>query len=101
MMRQLQAMANEKGISVVGLAPMHTSKDELIKNGIEAITIAQFLIGSTTYAENTLFIMDEASMVGNRDYAGVQQKIIDFQARVCSQAISHKCNPQAVGSLMN
>lgn len=81
MMRQLQTMANEKGMQVVGLAPMHTSKDELIANGINAITIAQFLTDDTPYSEKTQFIIDESSMVGNRDYLSVQQKIISFNAR--------------------
>lgn len=81
MMRQLQIMANEKEFSVIGLAPMHTSKDELIANGIKAMTIAQFLTDNTHYSENTLFIIDESSMIGNRDYSSLQQKIMDFNAR--------------------
>ena len=80
MMRQLQTMANEKGIDIVGLAPMHTSKDEMISNGINAITIAQFLTDNTHYSEKTRFIIDEASMIGNRDYLSLQQKIIGFNA---------------------
>lgn len=81
MMRELQAVAKEKNYAVVGLAPMHTSKDELIANGIEAITIAKFLTDNTTYQENTLFIIDESSMIGNRDYAAIQQRIINCKAR--------------------
>lgn len=81
MMRQLQKMANEKGMQVVGLAPMHTSKDEMIANGINAMTIAQFLTDDTHYSEKTQFIIDESSMVGNRDYLSLQQKISDFNAR--------------------
>ncbi len=80
MMRQLQTMANEKGINMVGLAPMHTSKDEMIANGINAITIAQFLTDNTHYSEKTRFIIDEASMIGNRDYLSLQQKITRFNA---------------------
>ena len=81
MMRELQAVAKEKNYAVVGLAPMHTSKDELIANGLEAITVAKFLTDNTPYQENTLFIVDESSMIGNRDYAAIQQKIINFKAR--------------------
>jgi len=80
-MRQLQTMANEKGMNVVGLAPMHTSKDEMISNGINAITIAQFLNDNTHYSENTQFIIDEASMIGNKDYLRLQQKIIGYNSR--------------------
>lgn len=81
MMRQLQEFAKEKDYAVVGLAPMHTSKDEMIANGIEAMTIAKFLTEGAQFKENTLFIIDEASMIGNRDYAAIQEKIISFKAK--------------------
>lgn len=81
MMQYLQEIAKEKGYEVIGLAPMHTSKDELIANGIQSITIAQFLIESKPYSEKTLFIADEVSMVGNKDYEALQQKIIKYNAR--------------------
>ena len=81
MMRELQNVAKENDFNVVGLAPMHTSKDELIANGIKAITIAKFLSDNQKYKENTLFIIDESSMIGNSDYAAIQKKIISNNAR--------------------
>ena len=81
MMRELQTIAKKEGYAVVGLAPMHTSKDELIASGIASITIALFLTQNTVYAEKTLFVIDESSMIGNRDYAAIQQKITSFNAK--------------------
>ena len=82
MMRELQVIAVEKGYTVVGLAPMHTSKDELFGAGIESMTVASFLAQNVPYPEKTLMIVDESSMIGNCDYLAVQKKIIDVNARL-------------------
>lgn len=81
MMRELQNIAIEAGFKVVGLAPMHSSKDELQKAGIDSITVARFLNGSTPYPEKTVFVIDETSMIGNRDYLSLQEKIVALNAR--------------------
>lgn len=81
MMQYLQTIAHEKDYEIIGLAPMHTSKDELIANGIKAITVAQFLTENKPYSDKTVFIVDEVSMVGNRDYLNIQNKIIQYNAR--------------------
>ena len=81
MMQFLQTVASEKGYKVIGLAPMHTSKDELIKVDIDALTIARFLENDTAYPEKTIFIIDEASMIGNQNYLALQNKIIALNAR--------------------
>ena len=81
MMQFLQTIASENGYKVIGLAPMHTSKDELIKVDIDALTIARFLEADTTYPEKTIFIIDEASMIGNQNYLALQNKIMTLNAR--------------------
>ncbi len=81
MMREIQAIAKAEGHMVVGLAPMHSSKDELISSGIESITIARFLTQDKVYPDNTLFIIDESSMIGNQNYLGIQTKIKELNAR--------------------
>lgn len=81
MMRELQSIVNEAGYRVLGLAPMHTSKDELSANGIESMTIAHFLTHDKPYPEKTLFIVDESSMIGNQDYLALQNKITALNAR--------------------
>ena len=81
MMREIQAIAKAEGHMVVGLAPMHSSKDELISSGIESITIARFLTQDKAYPDNTLFIIDESSMIGNQNYLGIQTKIKELNSR--------------------
>jgi hypothetical protein len=81
MMEYIQSIANQHNFNVIGLAPMHTSKDEMIAVGIKAMTIAQFLTDMTPVAQNTILIVDEASMVGNRDYLAIQEKTKQSQAR--------------------
>jgi len=82
MMSELQRIATDEGYSVVGLAPMHSSKDELISSGIQSITIARFLSREQVYPENTLFIVDESSMIGNQSYLALQTKMIALKTRM-------------------
>jgi len=96
MMQALQEKAQSSGFKVVGLAPMHTSKEELIANQIDARTIAQFLVEDTKYNEKTIFIIDECSMIGNEDYLRIQEKIKSFNARgVFSGDITQLQSPTA------
>lgn len=81
MMQTLQQKADESGFKVIGLAPMHTSKEELIANKIDAQTVAQFLVEDKKYDDKTIFIIDECSMIGNEDYLNIQEKIKSFNAR--------------------
>lgn len=96
MMQTLQEKAEDSGFKVVGLAPMHTSKEELIANNIDARTVAQFLIEESQYDEKTIFIVDECSMIGNEDYLKIQEKIKSFNARgVFSGDITQLQSPAA------
>ena len=45
------------------------------------MTIDRFLIDENKYSEKTLFIIDEASMIGNQHYEAIQQGVIDSNAR--------------------
>lgn len=96
MMQALQEKAQGAGFKVVGLAPMHTSKEELIANKINARTVAQFLVEDTKYDGKTIFIVDECSMIGNEDYLKIQEKIKSFNARaVFSGDITQLQSPTA------
>ncbi len=81
MMQELQNLAQQKNFKLIGLAPTHQAKLELSHNGIESMTIDRFLINENKYSEKTLFIIDEASMIGNQHYAAIQQRVIDSNAR--------------------
>ncbi|EAR6709552.1 conjugative transfer relaxase/helicase TraI [Salmonella enterica] len=62
---------------VVGLGPTHRAVGEMRSAGVEAQTLASFLhdtqlqqrSGETPDFSNTLFLLDESSMVGNTDMA--------------------------------
>lgn len=82
MMREIKRLAEDNGFKVQGLAPMNTSKDELKRAGMDASTIASFLTHEAPYPEKCLFIVDEASMVGNEDYFNLQEKAKTLNARL-------------------
>ncbi|MBW9794529.1 AAA family ATPase, partial [Escherichia coli] len=62
---------------VVGLGPTHRAVGEIRSAGVDAQTLASFLhdtqlqqrSGETPDFSNTLFLLDESSMVGNTDMA--------------------------------
>lgn len=73
----LATLPREQQPRVVGLAPTHQAVGEMQSAGVQAQTLASFLheedrkliAGETPDYRNTLFVLDEGSMVGNRDMA--------------------------------
>ncbi|NCG53664.1 conjugative transfer relaxase/helicase TraI [Serratia fonticola] len=73
----LATLPREQQPRVVGLAPTHRAVGEMQSAGVQAQTLASFLheedrkliAGETPDYRNTLFVLDEGSMVGNRDMA--------------------------------
>lgn len=82
-MRALMTLPAEQRPQVVGLAPTHRAVGELVDVGIKAQTLASFLMemerrtqaGEKAFFRNTLFLLDESSMVGNQDLAEVMKYI--------------------------
>lgn len=74
---------------VIGLAPTHRAVGEMVLCGIKAQTLASFLMetereiqsGASPDFRQTLFLMDECSMVGNRDFAECLQHIANGGGR--------------------
>lgn len=74
---------------VIGLAPTHRAVHEMQSVGVQAQTLSSFLseerqknlAGEQTDYGNTLFLVDESSMVGNRDMAELYQRIADTGGR--------------------
>lgn len=74
---------------VIGLAPTHRAVGEMVLCGIKAQTLASFLMetereiqsGASPDFRQTLFLMDECSMVGNRDFAECLQHIANSGGR--------------------
>ena len=74
---------------IVGLAPTHRAVKEMRDVGIEAQTIKSFVVdwqqrtaaGEDVRYGNTLFLIDESSMVGNQDTAAAYQAITRGEGR--------------------
>ncbi|WP_334054730.1 MobF family relaxase [Pasteurella multocida] len=82
---------NRPDIEIIGLTPTHKAKNELIHAGIKnANTVASFLkqnssiLNDSTRNEykNKLFIIDESSMLGNRDLASLFDIIVSGGGRI-------------------
>lgn len=73
----LETLPTDQRPDVVGLAPTHRAVGEMADVGVKAQTLASFLMdverriqgGETPDFSKTLFLVDESSMVGNRDMA--------------------------------
>ncbi|MBK5145532.1 conjugative transfer relaxase/helicase TraI [Budviciaceae bacterium BWR-B9] len=79
----LETLPEAQRPQVIGLAPTHRAVHEMQDIGVKAQTLASFLneesqkemAGAKSDYSNTLFLVDESSMVGNRDMANVYQLI--------------------------
>ncbi|EGI6450314.1 conjugative transfer relaxase/helicase TraI [Salmonella enterica] len=76
-MSAVNLLSEDERPRVVGLGPTHRAVGEMRSAGVEAQTLASFLhdtqlqqrSGETPDFSNTLFLLDESSMVGNTDMA--------------------------------
>lgn len=79
----LETLPADQRPDVVGLAPTHRAVGEMADVGVKAQTLASFLMdverriqgGETPDFSKTLFLVDESSMVGNRDMADAMSHI--------------------------
>jgi conjugative relaxase-like TrwC/TraI family protein len=75
--------------SVIGLAPTHRAVKEMRDVGIEAQTLKSFVVdwqqrtaaGEDVRYANTVFLIDESSMLGNQDTAAAYQAITRGEGR--------------------
>lgn len=88
-MAALDSLPTSQRPEVIGLAPTHRAVHEMQSVGVRSQTLASFLSeerqknlsGEKTDYGNTLFLVDESSMVGNRDMAELYQRIADTGGR--------------------
>lgn len=75
---------NRPDITLIGLAPTHKAVAGLKEAGIPSQTIASFLNENNTETnfKNTLFIIDESSMIGNKTYATLLKTITEKSGRI-------------------
>lgn len=80
----LETLPADQRPDVVGLAPTHRAVGEMADVGVKAQTLASFLMdmecriqgGEKPDFSKTLFLVDESSMVGNRDMADAMGYIV-------------------------
>ncbi|MEG0176000.1 MAG: conjugative transfer relaxase/helicase TraI, partial [Aeromonas sp.] len=85
----LDTLPAESKPDILGLAPTHRAVSEMQGVGVKAQTIASFLMdterrlqsGEKLSFGNTLFLIDESSMVGNRDMADTLTRIAALGGR--------------------
>jgi conjugative transfer relaxase protein TraI len=81
--------ANNSDIEVIGLAPTHKAVYELQSVGIKAQTISSFLVeakdeinnNSEFNLKNKLFLIDESSMIGNKNITALYELISQYGGR--------------------
>jgi ATP-dependent exoDNAse (exonuclease V) alpha subunit len=92
---------------VIGLAPTHRAVGEMQSAGVDARTTASFLHdtlllllrnGQTPDFSNTLFLIDESSMVGLSDKAKALSLIAAGEVAQCPAGIPTSCSPFRRGS---
>jgi len=82
MTKEVQKFAESKNVAVYGLTPTHKARQELSAQGIKSDTIDSFLLNTVPYPPKSLFIVDETSMVSNKQYRALQKKAIDLDGRL-------------------
>lgn len=90
---------------VVGLAPTHRAVGEMQAAGVSAQTLASFLYdegrkvaaGEQVNYENTLFVVDESSMIGNVEMARAYALIAAGKGRAVVSGDSAQLQPIAAG----
>jgi len=88
-MAAINTLPEDKRPEIIGLAPTRRAVAEMQSAGVNTETVANFLheqrkqiaAGETLDYSNRLFLLDEASMVSNKDMADVYQLIADNNGR--------------------
>ncbi len=92
------------GYHMKGVAPTHTAVDELNKRGIPSQTLQSFLMEAQRLRESnkvpdlskTIFVLDEASMVSNRDFHDFVKFIAETKSRAIPTGdIAQHSSPEA------
>lgn len=104
-MSAISLLPEETRPRVIGLAPTHRAVGEMQSAGVDARTTASFLHdtqllqrnGQTPDFSNTLFLLDESSMVGLADMAKAHSLIVAGGGRAVSSGDNDQLQPIAPG----
>ncbi|MHB4653457.1 AAA family ATPase, partial [Klebsiella pneumoniae] len=102
-MSAISLLPEETRPRVIGLAPTHRAVGEMQSAGVDARTTASFLHdtqllqrnGQTPDFSNTLFLLDESSMVGLADMAKAHSLIVAGGGRAVSSGDNDQLQPIA------
>lgn len=91
-MAAISSLPEDQQPKVIGLAPTHRAVHEMQEAGVRSQTLASFLseerqkglAGEKPDYSKTLFLLDEQSMVGNRDMAEIYRMISHGEGRAIS-----------------
>lgn len=91
-MAAIRSLPEAQQPKVIGLAPTHRAVHEMQEAGVRSQTLASFIseerqkgrAGEKPDYSKTLFLLDEQSMVGNRDMAEIYQMIRHGEGRAIS-----------------
>ncbi|MEX3555904.1 MAG: MobF family relaxase [Burkholderia gladioli] len=94
----------ESGFSVVGCAQSASAAQNLAREtGIRSRTIASLLLaaqsGRLTLSERSVLVLDEAGMVGSREFALIQQAAVESGAKIVAVGDSKQLQPIEAGGI--
>lgn len=104
-MQAINTLPEERRPRVIGLGPTHRAVGEMRGAGLDAQTLASFLYdaaqqqrqGETPDYRNTVFVVDESSMLGNTDMAKTYALIAAGGGRAVFSGDSDQLQPIAPG----
>lgn len=105
MLDALATLPERQRPQVIGLAPTHRAVGEMQAAGVNAQTLASFLYdegqktarGEQVNYANILFVVDEASMIGNAEMAKACALIASGRGRAVVSGDSAQLQPVAAG----
>ncbi|MCQ0030983.1 hypothetical protein EFP18_21450 [Burkholderia glumae] len=103
----LRALADgykESGLSVFGCCQSASAAQNLSREtGISSRTIASLLLavqsGRMTLTDRSVLVLDEAGMVGSREFALVQQLVVEAGAKLIAVGDSKQLQPVEAGGI--
>lgn len=104
LIRALSEAYKESGFSVMGCCQSASAAQNLAREtGVLSRTIASLLLavqsGRLTLSERSVLVLDEAGMVGSREFALVQQAAVDAGAKLVAVGDSKQLQPIEAGGI--
>ncbi|WP_133647517.1 MobF family relaxase [Paraburkholderia flava] len=104
LLRALADAYKESGFSVLGCAQSASATQTLSREtSVPSRTIASLLLaiqsGRQTLNNRTVLVLDEAGMVGSREFALVQQAVVDAGAKLIAVGDSKQLQPIEAGGI--